>query len=293
MMGYPIRHASFSGLLVFALASCGVHGERGDVVAIDMEPVSGRAYEGAYPETAYLDIDVTATSYWTCSGALIAPQVVLTAAHCIVGHKRWNVYVGGVNRVSTSAAAYDWPVTDSGVASPAYHDVGLIFLAEPIALTTSYPTIATAPVVTEAPAINVGHSVGAAGPHDAASTSLFEAPVMLQRVAAFPFDYASADVIQPSDSGGPVFQSGTHSILAVNSGGSAGVVQILARVDLVASWIATQVAVHGGASQTTPHGIVASRCGKGNEARRDGRRSPCVEHSSPTFGEGENLARRP
>jgi hypothetical protein len=52
-------------------------------------------------------------------------------------------------------------------------------------------------------------------------------------------------VIQPGDSGGPVFLSGTHTILAVNSGAGSNT-QVLARVDLLADWLTSQVASHGG-----------------------------------------------
>jgi V8-like Glu-specific endopeptidase len=236
------------GVLGLGLAACAVDGGTGEPVSVDMEPIVGGVPATAYPEAAYLNIDVTSTStsYWACSGTLIAPQVILTAGHCVVGHHQWNVYVGSAYRTSTSAAVYDWPVLDSDTVSPMYHDVGLVFLPTPIVLGSALPTIATAGYANGTKAINVGRDIGPSAPDFQVTTTLYEAPVTLESTSSYPYDYSSTDVIQPGDSGGPVFLAGTHTILAVNSGASPSVMQVVARVDLVSTWIAAQIAAHGG-----------------------------------------------
>jgi MYXO-CTERM domain-containing protein len=63
----------------------------------------------------------------------------------------------------------------------------------------------------------------------------------------YPLDYLATDYIEHGDSGGPdvVPGSSPHEIVAVNSGSSASV-EILARVDLLCSWIQQQIQAHGG-----------------------------------------------
>jgi MYXO-CTERM domain-containing protein len=62
----------------------------------------------------------------------------------------------------------------------------------------------------------------------------------------YPFDYAATDVIESGDSGGPVETTDGTIVVAVNSGGGGGDVEVLARVDLVYGWIQQQVAANGG-----------------------------------------------
>lgn len=231
-------------LIGFALVACVVNGAD-DEVAVDIEPIVG-VVANEYPEAATLNIDVAQSTYYACSGTLIAPQVVLTAGHCVAGHRRWDVYVGGSYRASTNAVAYDWPVLDSDSVSPSYHDVGLVFLSTAIALSSGFPSIAAAPYPVGTEALNVGRDIGADAFHYTITSAHYEAPISIQTDPAYPFDYTSSDVIQPGDSGGPVFLSGTHTLLAVNSGAVAGISEVMARVDLVAGWIAAQIASHGG-----------------------------------------------
>jgi hypothetical protein len=64
----------------------------------------------------------------------------------------------------------------------------------------------------------------------------------------FPFDYVATDVIESGDSGGPDELPGTalpHTIVAVNSGAGGGT-EVLARVDLLKSFISDKIAAHGG-----------------------------------------------
>ena len=249
---HPHRTIRLAGLLGLGLAACTVENGADEQVAVDMEPIVGGVAAAAYPEAAYLNIDSTAAMYWACSGTLIAPQVVLTAGHCVVGHHQWDVHVGTAYRSSTSAAVYDWPVLDSDTVNPHYHDVGLVFLPTPIVLASAYPSVAVQGSPSGTKAINVGRDIGPNAPDFQVTTTLYEASVTLGSTPSYPYDYSSNDVIQPGDSGGPVFLSGTHTILAVNSGASPGVMQVLARVDLVSSWISAQVASHGGSSVSSP-----------------------------------------
>jgi len=231
-----------------------------------IEPIIGGTAASAYPEAAYLNIDMTASGGYACSGVLIAPKVVLTAGHCVDTHSRWEVYVGGNYRLSTDAVTYDWHEQGAEQVNPAHHDIGLVFLCDAIKLAT-YPAISKTAAASGAKAINVGrvqNGVVKSGDYQAATT-------LNPGVAVgYPFDYFSTDVIQPGDSGGPVFLSGSHTIAAVNSGSGSGT-QVLARTDLLASWIAQQVAAHtdsvaigaGGASGNGSAGSGGGASGRG------------------------------
>lgn len=203
------------------------------------EGIIGGSVASAYPEAAYLDIDQTATRGYACSGVLIAPNVVLTAGHCVDTHSVWEVHVGGAYRISTSAITYDWSEQGAEQVNPAHHDLGLVFLCDGVKL-AAYPDISAAVVETGAEAISVGrvlNGVVKSGDYQVATT------LRPGGTFGYPFDYYSTDAIEPGDSGGPVFVRGTHTIVAVNSGSGSGI-QMLARTDLLHAWLADQIAKH-------------------------------------------------
>jgi hypothetical protein len=214
-------------------------------------PIVGGVRASSYQEAALIDMYQSGYLSAFCSGAVIAPRVVLTAGHCVDGISSWQVttpFAGNQSSVSIGGKVYDWRSRGETV-DPNVHDIGLIFLKDPIRLTT-YPVISTTPVASGTKAINVGRIQDGR----ISRSSLFEGrPITLQdgRRAGFPFDYESTEVIQSGDSGGPVFLAGqsTHTIIAVNSGGGGGS-QVLARTDLLASWIAQQIAANGGGGST-------------------------------------------
>jgi secreted trypsin-like serine protease len=213
----------------------------------------------AYPEAALVDVLRGGQLGAYCSGALIAPSVVLTAGHCVKGQvgfvpDAWRVtlpYAGGVSVESAGAATYDWETTN-GTVDPTLHDIGLVFLASPVPLAPGQcPRLATAPVSDDTEIVHVGRMREGR----LSTTTLFVGePVAVTDGAAagFPFDYDAAAVIAQGDSGGPVEEPGSapHSIVAVASGSSPGRNEVLARVDLLNRagnrWIAEQIRAHGG-----------------------------------------------
>lgn len=231
------------------LACSGPSAPGDESIATSEDPIVGGSLAKQYPEAAYLNIDFTASGGYICSAALIAPRVVLTAGHCVDGHKSWEVHVGPETRQSVSAATFDWNEKGATTVNPDHHDVGLVFLDKPIAL-AAYPTLASSALPNGSKVTNVGRIKSGV-----ATNSLYAADSVVTAGASigYPYAYASSAIIQPGDSGGPDFASGTHNIVAVNSG-VGGNVEVLARVDLVREWIVQQVASHGGPGASSDAG---------------------------------------
>jgi hypothetical protein len=187
-----------------------------------------------------------------CSGVVIAPQVVLTAGHCVDVYTGWSVQAPFVLQSSSASKGetFDWK-SDGSKIVPNLHDVGLVYLDQPIRL-PRYPALATSPVADGSDIVNIGR-VDDSG---VSSTELFvSSPLPVKNAASVgcPYDYVGAQAIEKGDSGGPVEVPGTtpHLLVAVNSGVNRGT-ELLARTDLLARWIGDRIAAHGGAGAEPP-----------------------------------------
>jgi len=176
-----------------------------------------------------------------CTGTLVAPNVVLTAAHCITAKTSFVYfgpqYLGDAGGSTTGVSqAYQHPdyATNKSV------DIGIVVLSSSSAITPS-AFASTAPTVSE----NV-HVVGfgdTASPSEPMFTKM-QIDVPISAVASDYFNTGPA--ICSGDSGGPAFATvnnqqliagvvSGHSIQAC--GGTAGYV----RVDLYGQWIQQQI----------------------------------------------------
>lgn len=237
-----------------ALAACAVPADVGDApVGEGVEAIIGGTPATAYPEAILLDIQQGGRTTMGCSGTLIAPRVVLTAGHCVADGDGWQVtapYAAGATAHGSSSAVYDWSQTNDQV-SPDQHDVGLVFLDSPIQL-SSYPTVATVGLPDKSNIVTVGRVKNG----QLSRTGLYVSEVIQVRSGAsygFNFDYAAPMRIEHGDSGGASYKAGTHTIVSVNSTGDS-TTQLIARVDLVSSWIQKQVAAHPADGPVDPGG---------------------------------------
>jgi hypothetical protein len=151
------------------------------------------------------------------SGALIAPRVVLTAAHCVEGFDTWEVRApyakhGPVTAASRTARVY--PRTkESGFES----DLAVLILEREIDLGGKYPRLHGGDLYPIGTKLVVLGSTRKGVP---SQSKLYQAPVTL---VAFPDNIrvygGNPQVVERGDSGGPVYVADKdHEIAAVVSG---------------------------------------------------------------------------
>ncbi len=214
-------------------------------------PIIGGTTAAAYKEGALIAFSKHGLDY-LCSGAIIAPKVVLTAGHCVDGASNFAVTApyanGDKDATGKKGITYDWDEGDSETVNPDHHDIGLIFLDTAISL-TEYPVLATKPIPDNTKIVNIGRILNGQPSYSGLYVSK---PIAVRSAKAdgFPFDYISDEIIESGDSGGPDELIGVspHQIVAVNSGAGGGT-QVLARVDLLAGWIKDQIKLHGGGGE--------------------------------------------
>jgi hypothetical protein len=217
-------------------------------------PIMGGLEAWEHPEAVLVNMKQGGSYASSCSGALVAPRVVLTAGHCVHGYDGWEIvapYAPSYTKAQADkAVVYDW-THDGAYVAAHQHDVGLVVLATPVVLDV-YPVLAAQKLADGTKVRNVGRIES--GQFHTKKLFVGEAvAVMDGKKYGYPYDYATKEIIESGDSGGPVVRDGAtpHEIVAVNSGAGGGI-QILARVDLLHAWLGEQIAASEGGASSPP-----------------------------------------
>lgn len=234
-------------------------------------PIIGGAptSRSAYLATGALLADIAGEQRLLCTGTLVAPDAVLTAAHCVdpelIGDAvpsftlELDVSVG-VPAASLYTGAKVLPHPDFDPAAGGFelgmpHDVGLLLLADPVPV----GTLARLPRASDpTPAVGdrvelCGYGYGSRGPLGLKR----DGTTVIADVAPWELLLSGAEIVNPchGDSGGPVFgalDGGGEVVTGVMSRGvavddcSSG--GIVTRVDPYRAWI---------------HGVADIPCGSG------------------------------
>lgn len=208
-----------------------------------------------YGEVVLLEPDDAFTE--ACTGVLVAPRVVLTAAHCVafVTRKTWKVTAPFTPSGARSVTARDGEPMDAAFknatrdtyADKELRDVGVVYLDSPfedaslaVVGATGFPTDAASPPTFVA---TVGRTTDGSSPLALSAPGTLVTGTGTRAV----LEYGTTRLASTGQSGGPLFVEGTHKLVAVHAGTDSTGKDRWARLDGdVYTWMTQKVSSHGG-----------------------------------------------
>jgi hypothetical protein len=225
--------AILAGVVVTTSQGCAAETDEADAPSSNAAPIIGtQRSAAAYSEAVAVQVNNAAGDF--CSGVLVAPRVVLTAAHCVAfnpdtdgagARGTWTVRVPfastGVQSITASSGEpldplfYSFSVSNYDSKSSPIRDLGLIYLDTAVTGVT-FPTLSNTRYPTGANTVSaVGRSTV-----DPNAGLVLSAPVALSATVAadgYPNDNKTIRITDGGDSGGPLFLEGTHTLVGTET----------------------------------------------------------------------------
>jgi secreted trypsin-like serine protease len=257
---WSIRCVTVSVLVAMALCATSGQARANSVMHAD---VAG----GAVGSVAGVVAITTSREY--CTGSLIAPRVVLTAAHCLEGAGTAASIRVRPDRTHQNLAVSRYYLAPGFQPTSHYDDVAVLILQSP-------STVTVLPVARAEPAAGSGATITGYGQQtytSDATTALYSADTIIQSLAycqgiwgefgdAVPgSDFCAEnspynnDTVTRGDSGGPLLVrsptggwviAGINELVVIpNDVYSGAIPQAFSRVDMIRPWIESKIAQFG------------------------------------------------
>jgi len=183
---------------------------------------------GSFIDSSRSPIAFIAGADFTCSGTLIGPREILTAAHCIEGRAvDYIVYVGGANyAVSEMAFNSLFDPDGSTESSNSQFDVGMILLSQNVTNVPPIPIASSLPLTPGISGTVFGFGTNELGATDQPFINEKAGRILLSSVADGMFSSSMEDTgvtVCSGDSGGPVISTlnGVPMVIGVVSTGDS------------------------------------------------------------------------